>query len=271
MSEQSIIEHTPAPNTKKSLMDDLRKLGLEAGMTVLMHSSMSNIGWISGGAQTVIEALLAVLGDDGTLMMPTHSAQNTNPANWQHPPIPQSWWEIERENRPVYDPRLTPTREMGAIPELFRTYPDVMRSDHPIGSFAAIGKHADYLIHNPTSLEMMFSDESPIGRLYELEGYVLLLGVGHGNNTSIHLAEYRADFNTKVWVNEACAMLVDGERQWVEFDMHDLDDEDFPQIGAEFAQKHGQLEGKVGQANAILVKQRPLVDFAVQWMEKNRT
>lgn len=271
MSESSLIEKTPAPITKSSLMTDLNALGVQAGMTVLVHSSMSKIGWISGGAQTVIEALIAVLGDAGTLMMPTHCAQNTNPANWRNPPIPEAWWQIERDHRPAYDPRITPTREMGAIPELFRTYPGVKRSEHPIGSFSAIGKHADYLTDNHTSLEMMFGDDSPIGKLYELDGHILLLGVGHGNNTSIHLAEYRADFNTKVWLNEACAMLVDGERQWVEFDMHDLDDEDFPQIGADFAKEHGQTEGKVGLADAILVKQRPLVDFAVGWMEANRT
>jgi len=240
-------------------------------MTLLVHSSMSKIGWISGGAQAVIEALLSVLGDDGTLIMPTHSAQNSNPANWQRPPVPESWWETIRENRPAYDPRITPTREMGTIAEMFRNYPDVKRSAHPVGSFSAIGKHTDTLLDNHTSLERMFGDESPIGKLYELDGYVLLLGVGHGNNTSIHLAEYRADLPPKSPFKEGCAMLVDGQRQWVEFDMFPIDDEDFPQIGVDFAKAHSQVEGNVGLADAILVKQRQLVDFAVQWMETNRT
>jgi len=270
MSEQSTIDKTPAPITRKSLIEDLRTLGINESMTVLVHSSMSKIGWISGGAQTVIEALLDVLGDDGTLMMPTHSAQNTDPANWQRPPIPESWWQIERDNRPAYDPRITPTREMGAIAEMFRTYPGVQRSAHPVGSFSSIGKHADHLLADHTSLEEMFGDASPIGKLYDLDGYVLLLGVGHGNNTSIHLAEYRADFPAKQTIKEGCAMFVDGQRQWVEFDMFDLDDEDFPQIGADFAKAHGQAEDKVGLADAILVEQRPLVDFAVGWMERNR-
>lgn len=270
MTEQAIISQTPAPITKTSLISDLQAIGLNAGQIVLVHSSMSKIGWISGGAQTVIDALLSVLGEDGTLMMPTHSAQNTNPANWQRPPVPESWWQTIRENRPAYDPAITPTREMGAIPELFRTYPNVKRSAHPIGSFAAMGQHAEQLIANHHSLAAMFGEESPIGKLYELDGWVLLLGVGHGNNTSIHLAEYRADFPNKKYINDGCAMMVDGERRWVDFEMYDVDDEDFPQIGEAYHQSQGKISGKVGIADAILVRQRSIVDFAVEWMEANR-
>ncbi len=271
MPEQTTIEKTPAPITKKSLISDFKTIGLHAGITVLVHSSMSKIGWISGGAPTVIEALIDVLGEDGTLMMPTHSAQNTNPANWQAPPVPESWWQTIRENRPAYDPRITPTREMGAIPEAFRTYPNVIRSAHPVGSFSAIGKHANYLTSDHTSLEEMFGDESPIGKLYKLDGHVLLLGVGHGNNTSLHLAEYRANLPAKPPIHEGSAMLVDGQREWVEYEMFRIDDEDFPQIGAAFSQAKGQTDGIVGLAATILVKQRPLVDFAIKWMETNRT
>lgn len=270
MTEKSTISRTPAPITKKSLIEDLSNLGLKTGQTILVHSSMSQIGWVSGGAQTVIEALLSILGNEGTLMMPTHSAQNTNPANWQHPPVPESWWQTLRENRPAYDPAITPTREMGAIPEMFRNYPNVKRSAHPVGSFSAIGHHTDYLLDNHTDLKEMFGDNSPIGKLYELDGHVLLLGVGHANNTSIHLAEYRAGFPTKKYIQEGCAMMVDGQRQWVDFEMFDVDDEDFVDIGDAYHSKHGKVSGKVGIADTILVSQRSIVDFAISWMEANR-
>ena len=272
MSEEQLIARTPSPITKQSLIHDFQALGLSPGQTVLVHSSMSKIGWITGGAHTVILALLDVLGDKGTLMMPTHTAQNTDPANWRHPPVPESWWQIIRDNRPAYDPHMTQTREMGAIPELFRTMPGVKRSDHPVGSFAAIGANADYLTADHHSLEQMFGEGTPIGKLYELDGYVLLLGVGHGNNTSLHLAEYRANFPAKKTIPEGTVMLVDSQRQWVEFKMHDLDDEDFPQIGAEYeAQSSDVRVGKVGLAESRFFRQRPTVDFAEQWMNTNRT
>jgi len=272
MSEASLIEKTPFPITVQSLIDDFRKLGLSDGQTVLVHSSMSKIGWISGGAQAVILALLDVLGNAGTLMMPTHSAQNTDPANWRNPPVPEAWWQTIRDNRPAYDPDVTPTRGMGAIPELFRTMPGVKRSEHPIGSFAAIGPNADYLTADHHSLEQMFDDTSPIGKLYALDGYVLLLGVGHGNNTSLHLAEYRADFPAKKTIPDGTVMLVDGQRQWVEFDMHDLDDEDFPKIGTDYESQFSDvMVGNVGLSESRFFRQRPMVDFAVQWMNTHRT
>jgi aminoglycoside 3-N-acetyltransferase len=98
-----------------------------------------------------------------------------------------------------------------------------------------------------------------------------LLGVGHERNTSLHLAEYRATYSRKRIISSAAPILVDGKRQWVTFQGIDLDDEDFPQIGAAFADATGLVrQGKVGQATALLMPQRLLVDFAVQWMEVHR-
>ena len=271
MTEKNIVDNTPDPITQARLVDDLKSIGLEAGHTVLVHSSLRKIGWVCGGVQAVIMALMDVLGDEGTLMMPTHTAQNTEPSNWGAPPVPEHWHPIIRENRPAYDPTLTPTREMGAIPEAFRKMAGVKRSDHPIGSFAAIGKHADFLLANHNSLEQMFDDTSPIGKLYELDGYILLLGVSHSNNTSLHLSEYRADFPSKSTVKEGVAMLVDGQRQWVDFDMHALETDDFEEIGTAYYNEQSYTTGKIGLADTLFIQQRPIVDFATQWMNKNRT
>jgi len=271
VTEQNVVDITPVPITIKRIVDDLHQLGLEAGQTVLVHSSMSKIGWVSGGAQAVIMALMEVLGDDGTLMMPTHTSQNTDPANWSAPPVPQSWWQVIRENRPAYDPSLTPTREMGVISETFRKMTGVKRSNHPIGSFAAIGKHADFLIENHDSLEQMFGDASPIGKLYDCDGHILLLGVSHSNNTSLHLAEYRANFPSKSNIKEGVAMLVDGQRQWVDFEMLSLETDDFDTIGSAYHAQHGYTSGKVGLADSLFMRQRPIVDFATKWMTTNRT
>jgi aminoglycoside 3-N-acetyltransferase len=136
----------PLPHTIDSLAKELAACGLAAGQTVVVHSSMSKIGgYIVGGAEGVIRALMKVLTEDGTLMMPTHTTENTDPANWRNPPVPESYWPVIREHAPAYDPRITKTRQMGVIPELFRTWPGVLRSAHPVGSFAAWGKHAHEL------------------------------------------------------------------------------------------------------------------------------
>jgi aminoglycoside 3-N-acetyltransferase len=171
---------------------------------------------------------------------------------------------------PPFCPDLTETRSMGRIPETFRKQEGVLRSNHPQTSFAAWGKHAQFVTADH-SLDNELGERSPLARIYDLAGSVLLLGVGHERNTSLHLAEYRATYSRKRIISSAAPILVDGKRQWVTFQGIDLDDEDFPQIGAAFADATGLVrQGKVGQATALLMPQRPLVDFAVQWMEVHR-
>jgi aminoglycoside 3-N-acetyltransferase len=260
----------PLPHTIHSLAEAFAACGLAAGQTVVVHSSMSKIGgYIVGGAEAVIWALIKVLGTDGTLMMPTHTTENTDPANWRNPPVPESYWPVIRAHAPPFNPRITKTRQMGQIAELFRTWPGVRRSAHPVGSFAAWGKHADYLTRDHELLKE-FGDTSPIGRLYDLDGYVLLLGVPHHNNTSLHLAEHRANWPGKRYIQEGTAMLVDGERRWVSFQMLDLESADFDLIGDSYEDTHGIRRGQVGNAEVRFMKQRPLIDFAIEWMQKNR-
>ena len=89
-----------APYTVQSLGSELRALGLTSGDTVLAHSSASSLGFVAGGTQAVVQALLDVLGPDGTLVVPTHTPDNTDPADWRNPPVPESWWPVIRRRRP---------------------------------------------------------------------------------------------------------------------------------------------------------------------------
>lgn len=269
MPESDTIRDDILPLTVDSLAEQFAACGLAAGQTVLVHSSMSKMGWITGGPVAVIQALLRILTPSGTLMMPTHTNANTDPTHWQHPPVPESWWPVIQQQSPAFDPAITPTREMGAIPELFRTWPGALRSGHPIGSFAALGPNADYLTTNHELLDM-FGENSPIGKLYELDGTILLLGVNHENNTSLHLSEYRANWPGKATILEGTSMFVNGVRQWVEFDTLSLETDDFNQIGDSYEAKNNIPRHKVGQAEVRFMKQRPLIDYAVEWMEKNR-
>jgi aminoglycoside 3-N-acetyltransferase len=269
MSEAKLIEQTSFPLTARSLAEELRACGLHAGQTVLAHMAMSKLGWVVGGQEAVLMAFLDVLGPEGTLMMPTHTTNNTDPAEWQHPPIPQDWWQWVRDNTPAYNPATTPTRQMGAVPELLRTWPGVLRSSHPVTSFAAIGPNAAYLLADH-ALEEDTGDRSPVGRLYELDGDVLLLGVTHWNNTSLHLAEFRARYPGKRNMRSGSAMLVDGVRQWVEYETLDTYGDDFGPIGEAFDRAHPVEVKHIREAEVRLFKQRAVVDFAIGWIEQHR-
>jgi aminoglycoside 3-N-acetyltransferase len=209
MTEQTTIEKTktqPSPVTVESLKKDLTALGVKPGMVLLVHSSLSAIGWVCGKSVAVIEALESVLTSNGTLVMPTHSGELSEPSYWQHPPVPEAWWQTIRDTMPAFQSDLTPTRSMGIIPETFRKQTGVLRSYHPQVSFAAWDKYAKEITENH-GLEYSLGEHSPLARLYDLHGYVLLLGVGHGNNTSLHLAEYRANYSSKKLSSKAHPFL----------------------------------------------------------------
>lgn len=269
MSEENIIARTQTPLTAESLAEKLRACGLAEGQTVLVHLAMSKLGWVIGAAEAVIMGLLGAVGQTGTIMMPTNSSSNTDPAEWNYPPVPEAWWQPIRDHTPAYNPLTTPTRGMGVVPELFRTWPGTIRSAHPAFSLAAHGPNAAYLVADH-ALEEDSGDRSPLGKLYELDGYVLLLGVDHWNNTSLHLAEFRANYPGKHNLISGCAMLVDGVRQWVSYETLATDPDDFGEVGAAFDAAHNIPIQRIHDADVRFFKQRLVVDFAVQWMEQHR-
>jgi aminoglycoside 3-N-acetyltransferase len=258
------------PATQASLTADLRALGLGSGDTVMVHSSLARLGFVSGGAQAVVLALLDAIGPAGTLMMPTHSGELSDPAAWRAPPVPQRWWDTIRASIPAFEPTLTPTRQMGAVVECFRHVDGVLRSNHPTVSAAAVGPNARTIVSDH-QLAFGLGESSPQARLYDLDGWVLLLGVSHANNTSLHLSEYRADWPDKPWTTHSSPVVVDGHRRWVTYDDLEEGSDDFHLIGDAFAATGAETVGRVGAAVARLCRARAVVDFGVQWMHAHRT
>ncbi len=265
MSEQQAIDTAPLPRTRESLAADFRQLGVQPGMVLLVHSSLSSLGWVNGGAVVVIQALMDVLTTDGTLVMPTHSADYSDPAAWQNPPVPESWHQLIRDTMPAYEPQLTPTRGMGRIPESFRTWSDVHRSSHPAVSFAAWGKHAVTVTDSHT-LDNSLGQGSPLARVHELDGYVLLLGVGYDRNTSFHLAEYLAPGRKEITCG--APVMEAGSRLWKTYIDIEFNDDLFPQLGADFEQSFPVSTAQVGSARCRLFSQRQAIDYAVGWLTK---
>ncbi|MFI6265644.1 aminoglycoside N(3)-acetyltransferase [Micromonospora sp. NPDC051006] len=256
------------PYTAQSLAVDLRALGVAPGDVLLLHASHRSLGFVVGGPQAVVLALLDVLGPDGTLVVPTHTPDNTDPADWRNPPVPEAWWPIIREQMPAFDPARTPSRWMGRLAETVRTWPGALRSDHPQVSFAALGRRGPEIVRGHR-LDDGLGEESPLGAVNRLDGRVLLLGCGHDSNTSLHLAERRQPSPPMAPTGSA-VRSPDGTSRWATWVEMATDEGDFERLGADFEAADGASVGRVGAAPARLMRQRALVDFATAWLAANR-
>ena len=249
--------------TAASITADLRALGVAPGDVVLMHSSYRSLGQVAGGPQAVVEALLAAAG---TLVVPTHTPENSDPAGWSNPPVPEDWWPVIRHESPGFDPARTPaSRWMGRLAELVRTWPGAVRSEHPQVSFAAVGEHAAEVVAGHRR-EDGLGDGSPLGAIHRLGGKVLLLGAGHDTNTSMHLAEYRQADPPRHEVGSA-VRRADGTPEWVTWTEVEGD---FDRLGADFETTGAVRVGPVAASTSRLMSQPALVDFAVRWIAVNR-
>jgi aminoglycoside 3-N-acetyltransferase len=268
--EAQAVAQVSTPSTRSMIATALRAGGLRPGMQILVHSRLSALGWVAGGPVTVIQALQDAVTPEGTLLMPAFSTNLSDPAHWSRPPVPQDWWPTIRREMPPFDPLTTPTRGVGRIPELFRTWPDVLRSSHPHLSFSAWGREAAALTTDHR-LTQGLGEDSPLGRLCGLDGWTLFLGTDFQACTALHLSEHRSGV-CMVQRQGAPVMTPSGPR-WQEWETLAYDDEGFPLIGLDY-QLHAKpgeiLRFKVGAADCLLLRIQPLVDFGAQWLRVHR-
>ena len=260
--------------TVPTILDGLAELGVNPGDILLVHCAMSKFGQgqsaVQGGAQAIIEALMESVGGAGTLVMPTLSAGRFDPSEWQNPPMPEKYWDRVRFETPLFHPQKTPTdNSMSVVYELFRTWPDVIRTHHPHSSFAAWGKHRNE-VTGTHRLEERFGNSSPLGALYRLNARVLFLGTGYATNTCFHLAEYRLPRpKTRAFMS---VQLIQGEKQLVKYYDVNTNSRVFESIGDDFETYNKQAgtssirSTSIGQAHSKLFELRTAVDFAVDWL-----
>ncbi len=252
--------------TKDSFINALKYVGLGPNMNVEVHASLSSFGYVIGGARTIVDALMEVITDGGTILMPTQTTDNTDPSSWVNPPALPSIWEDLRENMPAYHPEQSDLTEMGAIAENFRHRSGVMFSNHPNTSFAAWGRYAR-LLCNRQSLHFPLAEESPVARLYELKGHVLMLGTDFTTVTGLHLAEYRTE-SRPIIIQNAC-MMVNGNREWRKYLDLDIDSSGFDRIQTELEKKNLIRETDLNGCRISLFPLSSAVDEATKMFEQN--
>jgi len=176
----------------KELLRDLKEAGIKQGDTLLVHSSLSSLGWVQGGSEVVIDALLDAAGAAGTVMVPTLTGSE----------------ELSANNPPTFDVNNTPCWT-GAIPETFRKRTDAVRSLHPTHSVAAVGPNAHFLTKDHLDSPTPCGPDSPYIRLAELGGKVVFIGVDLSCCTLLHCAEELAGVDYHLQDKPALARIID--------------------------------------------------------------
>jgi aminoglycoside 3-N-acetyltransferase len=176
-----------AMHSEASLARDLETLGVKRGGVLVVHSGFKAFGPVEGGPRGVVEALRIAVGAEGTLLAPTFTTQLTDPASW---PVPSPAEERARilAELPFFDPGSSPPHKMGAVAAALWRTPGALRSDHPVTSWVALGPRAEELTRDHPR-EDPEGIEGPVGRAYRADAQVLLLGVEHDADTTLHLAE----------------------------------------------------------------------------------
>ena len=233
------------PVSTSELTRELLALGVRPGGVLVVHASFSRVGPVEDGPRGLIAALRAALGPEGTLVMPSMTDDDDEP----------------------FDAARSPCHGMGVVADTFRTLPGVLRSDSP-HAFAAAGPEA-FRITTPHPPDIPHGIDSPVGRVHELEGQVLLLGVGHDANTTVHLAESLAGVRYRLPYH--ATILRDGRPVRIDYRETDHCCERFALLDDWLEAEGLQRRGKIGSAEARLARSRDVVRVAVERLREEET
>jgi aminoglycoside N3'-acetyltransferase len=212
---------------------------------LIVHTSFSRVAPVEGGPEGLIGALRSVLGPDGTLVMPSMTDDDDHP----------------------FDPKSSPCAGMGIVAETFWRMPGVLRTDSP-HAFAAVGPTTAE-ITAPQPVDVPHGVDSPVGRVRDLDGSVLLLGVGHDADTTVHLAENIAGVRYRKRVH--ATVMSEGKPKRYEYGEADHCCANFSLLDEWLEAGGRQRRGIVGHAEARLARSRDIVDAALRHLRENET
>lgn len=266
MPDKRVINKGCQILTKLDLCEKFRRIGLMLGDSVMVHSSLSSMGYVHGGAEIIIGALVEVIGSQGTLIMPAFSPRVSDPNNWAGIDFEKDQLERARLEVPLFDLKTTPTT-MGVIPETFRNWPGTIRSRHPQVSVCSNGSNARSICSSHT-LEWGQGKGSPFERIYQMNAKVLLIGVGFNRVTLLHYAESLCPRGRRKVRN--IPTMVNGSLAWLEApDVGDDLNTHFPVIGEAFLGREKSKRLQIGQAHCELFSSKELIDFAVAYFDRS--
>lgn len=214
--------------TIEDIKKELKHIGIQNGDVLEVHASLKSIGYVLGGANALLDALLDTLGFEGTLIMSAQSSGNSEPAYFENPPVDVSLYNTVRKSIPTFKGKFDDLSGMGLLAVALQKRPSVYFSNHPQVSIMAHGKHAKWITQSHP-LNDMFGLKSPIAKMVELKTKVLLIGVDYDRCTGMHLGEYLS--NKRPIIIQGSRMTVGSKEDWVKFLSYNFDSDEFIKVG----------------------------------------
>ena len=261
---QKCIDKNFKPVSKDDLIHKFSQLGIKRGDTLLVHASLSSLGYVVGGAEALYLALREVIGIEGTIVVPSQTVEISDPASWQYPRVPDEWHTVIRDAMPAYSKKLSYGKAMGAFSQFIGILPNSIRSNHPMYSFTAIGEKASEII-GQDSFDFPFGDKSTLGRMYSIGAKVLMIGTDFETNTSLHLAENR--LNREV-IHEKSKILTENGEKWISFKNIELDIyDDYLEVQKNFMEQYTVNHISINESNVYLFDMKECVDYAQHYYQ----
>lgn len=259
--------------TRDLISHQLKDLGLQANDIVMLHSSMRAIGSVIGGPDQVHLAIMDVITQNGTLVIyiacereyEVVGRSSLNPTDEQ----------FIFKHCPPFDPLTARARrDHGILAEFFRSWPGVQVSNNPGARMAALGANAKDILKDHL-LDYGYGPGTPLDKIYQMRGKILLLGSDLDSVTMLHYAEHISPIKNKRIERYKVPLLQNGERAWIDVEEYDTSqgicfwpEVFFEKIMQKYFQTHLIQVKKVGNADSYLIDSKSLVDFAIPLLVK---
>ncbi len=260
-TEKSIVDYY-------DIIDALEELCINSGDNIIVHCSLSKIGYLIGGVETLYRALKFRIGLSGNIIVPSQSIELSHPKTWRYPPLKKQFINKVSDGILGYDSQTTPVSpSLGVFCEYITMLKDTVRTQHPLYSFAINGKDSKK-ISKFQNLDLPFGSNSPLDWLYQNNGKILMIGTDFETNTSIHLAESKV---FKANIIEEGKIRKKGRDEWVKFKNVELGKyDDYTDIERIYLHKYMdfyKVKG-IGNTSIRIFCLKSVVDFCIEYYLK---
>lgn len=249
--------------TKEDFKSAMLRLGVKKGMLLYVSASMEKFEYVVGGAQSIIEVLMELVGYDGTIVMPAPTRHLCDPAEMGN--VPRDRVDEARRFALPFNKKLSVPSGVGEVPIQFMRNEAVLRSNHPMVSFLAWGKYAKLIVEKHP-LHFGMNQESPLGKIKEYNGYVITIGQDYQSCEIFHLAQYML-MKCPIRIY-SCPIEKSGAMSWIQILDLELDNKEYNEIGKKMEERQLVKSTYLGDTVCHMFSAKMAQEVAIEYLNR---